>query len=66
MGAAVIDALTACQLTTPGIAVRPLQVDTLYSVSALWSKEQPPTKLALEFVAQVQSGIEQAVRGERA
>ena len=66
VGAAVIDALTACHLTTPGIAVRPLQVDTLYSVSALWSKEQPPTKLALEFVAQVQSGIEQAVRGERA
>ena len=64
LGAAVIDALTASQLNHPNIALRPLQTTERYDLSALWSKEHPPTKLGLEFIAQVQTGIRVAMSSD--
>jgi DNA-binding transcriptional LysR family regulator len=58
VGAAVIDALTANNLTDPALTTRPLQASgASYGISALWSKDYPLTHLGKAFVEHVRLGV---------
>ena len=57
VGAVVIDALTARDIDSTGLVLRPLDVRESYKISAMWSKDRPLGKIAAEFIESVTAGI---------
>ncbi|WP_445191583.1 LysR family transcriptional regulator [Sphingomonas sp. Tas61C01] len=58
VGMTVVDNFTAAAWMAPGLAVRPLKPSLTFDINAIHLLDRPPSALAIEFLAQLNTVIE--------